>query len=135
DPTIQKLLGDIRSSTGSTGGISPNNNNPNLQNFTFNNSSMGVRYFPTVRIDINLTSKHRLENTYNYQSYVTSVDTLNNRDPQFPGFPNHGGQYSNRFAESLTLRSTCTPTLVNEARVGFDGGTVLFNPDANFWQF
>jgi len=135
DPTIQKLLGDIRSSTGSTGGISPNNNNPNQQNFTFNNSSMGVRYFPTVRIDINLTSKHRLENTYNYQSYVTSVDTLNNRDPQFPGFPNHGGQFSNRFADSLALRSTLTPTLVNEARVGFDGGTVLFFPDVNAGQF
>jgi hypothetical protein len=135
DPTIQKLLGDIRTSTGSTGGVSPNNNNPNLQNYTFNNSSMGVRYFPTVRIDINLSSKHRLENTYNYQSYVTSVDTLNNRDPQFPGFPNHGGQFSNRFADSVALRSTLTATLVNEARVGFDGGTVLFFPDVNAGQF
>jgi Carboxypeptidase regulatory-like domain len=135
DPTIQKLLADISNSTASTGGITPNNNNPNLQNFTFSNSSMGVRYFPTVRIDINLSSKHRLENTYNYQSYVTSIDTLNNRDPQFPGFPNHGGQFSNRFADSLALRSTLTPTLVNEARVGFDGGTVLFFPDANAGQF
>jgi Carboxypeptidase regulatory-like domain len=134
DPTIQKLLADIRNSTSSTGGITPNNN-LNLQNFTFNNSSMGVRYFPTVRIDINLSSKHRLENTYNYQSYVTSVDTLNNRDPQFPGFPNHAGQFSNRFADSVALRSTLIPTLVNEARVGFDGGTVLFFPDANAGQF
>jgi Carboxypeptidase regulatory-like domain len=134
DPTVQKLLADIRSSTGSTGGVT-SNPNPNLQFFTFNNASMGIRYLPTVRIDINLSSKHRLENTYNYQSYVTTVDTLNNRDPQFPGFPNHGGQFSNRFTDSLTLRSTLTPTLVNEARVGFDGGTVLFFPDVNSSQF
>jgi hypothetical protein len=134
DPVVGKLLADIRNSTTSTGGV-VQQTNPNLQSFTFNNSSSGIRYLPTVRLDINLTSKHRLENTYNYQSYVTTVDTLNNRDPQFPGFPNHGGQFSNRFADSLTLRSTLTPALVNEARVGFDGGTVLFFPDVNASQF
>src|SRR5262249_26272864 len=59
----------------------------------------------------------------------------NNVDPAFPGFPNHGGQFSNRFADSLTLRSTLTPTLVNEARAGFTGGTVLFFPEVNAGQF
>src|SRR5262249_1679064 len=71
----------------------------------------------------------------NYQSYVTTVDTLNNVDPAFPGFANHGGQFSNRFADSLTLRSTLTPTLVNEARAGLTGGTVLFFPEVNSGQF
>jgi hypothetical protein len=134
DPVVGKLLADIRSSTANTGGIATHNN-PNLQFFTFNNSSMGIRYMPTVRLDFNLSSKHKLENTYNYQSYVTTVDTLNNRDSQFPGFPNRAGQFSNRFANSTTLRSALTPTLVSEARVGFDGGTLLFFPDANAAQF
>ena len=105
DPVVGKLLADIRSSTANTGGVQQLLD-PNVQQFTFNNSSMGRRYFPTVRFDFNLSSKHALSNTYNYQSYVTSVDTLNNVDPAFPGFPNHGGQFSNRFADSLTLRST-----------------------------
>ncbi len=134
DPVVGKLLADIRNSTNNVGGIQAQTN-PNLDNFTFANSSSGKRYYPTIRLDFNLSSKHKLESTYNYQSYVTTVDTLNSRDPQFPGFPNHGGQFSNRFAESLALRSTLTPTLVNEARFGFNGGTVLFFPDVIAAQF
>ncbi|MEO6723799.1 MAG: carboxypeptidase regulatory-like domain-containing protein [Blastocatellia bacterium] len=134
DPTVGKLLAEIRSSTASTGGITQLSD-PNLQNFSFTNTGNQRRYFPTVRLDFNLTSKHHLENTYNYQSYVSTPDFLNNRDPIFPNFPNQGGQYSNRFTEGMTLRSTLSPTLVNEARVGLTGGTVLFYPDFNAGQF
>ena len=134
DPTVAKLLTDIRNSTNNTGGITQNTD-PNLQTFTFGNASAGRRYFPTTRFDFNLTSKHHLENTYNYQSYATSPDTLNSVDPAFPGFPNFGGQYSNRFTEGITLRSTLTSNLVNEARFGLTGGTVLFFPDVNPGQF
>jgi hypothetical protein len=134
DPTIGKLLQDIRDSTSKTGSITQLTD-PNLQRFTFTNSSSGLRYYPTMRLDFNLTSKHRLENIYNYQFYNTTVDTLNGVDPAFPGFPNQGNQISNRFSESLTLRSTLTPTLVNEARFGFTGGTVLFRSDLNAGQF
>src|SRR5262249_6545008 len=131
DPTIGKLLADIRNSTTQTGSITQLTD-PNLQRFVFANSSSNKRYYPTVRLDFNLTSKHRLENIYNYQYYLTTVDTLNNADPAFPGFPSLGSQLSNRFSESLTLRSTLTPTIVNEARFGFTGGTVLFFPPGNF---
>src|SRR5262245_35138814 len=134
DPVVGKLLSDIRSSTSNTGGIT-SLSDPNIQRYTFANESMGRRYLPTVRFDFNLSSKHHLENTYNYQSYVTTVDTLNGVDPAFPGFPNHGGQFSNRFADSLTLRSTLSPTVVNEARAGLTGGTVLFFPEVNAGQF
>ena len=134
DPTVGKLLADIRTSTTNTGGIT-NQTDPNLQTFTFANPSMSIRYFPTTRLDFNLTSKHHLENTWNYQSFNTTVDTLNNVDPAFPGFPNVGSQISNRFTEGVTLRSTLSSNLVNEARFGFTGGTVLFFPDVNAGQF
>jgi hypothetical protein len=134
DPTIGKLLADIQSSTSGTGGVTQNTD-PNLQTFTFNNYGLQRRYFPTVRLDFNLSSKHHLENTWNYQSYVSSPDPLNNVDPAFPGFPNQGGQISNRFTEGLTLRSTLSPRLVNEARFGLTGGTVLFFPEVNKGQF
>ncbi len=134
DPTIGKLLGDIRNSTTQTGSITQLTD-PNLQRYVFANNSAGKRYYPTMRLDFNITSKHRLENVYNYQYYLTTIDTLNNVDPAFPGFPNFGSQLSNRFSESLTLRSTLTPTIVNEARVGFTGGTVLFFPQVTPGQF
>ncbi|NOT58737.1 MAG: carboxypeptidase regulatory-like domain-containing protein [Acidobacteria bacterium] len=134
DPIVGKLLSDIRSSTASTGGV-VQLTDPNLQSFSFQNGSAGKRYLPTTRFDFNLTSKHTLSNTYNYHSYFTSPDTLNSVDPAFPGFPNIGSQASNRFSEGLTLRSLLSPTIVNEARVGLTGGTVLFYPEVGAGQF
>jgi hypothetical protein len=134
DPAIGKLLQDIRNSTNGAGGVTQLTD-PNLQRFTFINSSNDTRYYPTARIDINLTDKHRLETSYNYQKYSTDVDTLNGQDPAFPGFPNFGNQVSNRFALSTALRSTLSPTVVNEGRVGFTGGSVLFRPNINSSMF
>ncbi len=133
DPVIGKLLSDIRNSTGGGGIVQLSD--PNLQSYSFSNLGIQRRYFPTVRFDFNLTSKHRLENTWNYQSYVSFPDPLNNVDPSFPGFPNIGGQESNRFSDSIALRSTLTARIVNEARFGLTGGTVLFFPEINAGQF
>ncbi len=134
DPVIGKLLADIRNSTILTGAVQQLTD-PNLMRFTFANNSSGIRYYPTIRLDFNLTEKHHLENVYYYQNYLTTIDTLNGVDPAFPGFPNFGSQLSNRFSESLALRSTLTPTLVNEARFGFTGGTVLFRPELSAQMF
>jgi len=134
DPTVQKLLSDIRAATTGVGGI-VQLSNPNLQSYTFANYGMQKRYYPTVRFDFNLSSKHRLESTWNYQSFFSFPDTLNSMDSSFPGFVNAGGQNSNRFAYGLALRSTLTPKLVNEARAGLTGGTVLFATEVNPGQF
>ncbi|MGH9941745.1 MAG: hypothetical protein ACRD9R_05210, partial [Pyrinomonadaceae bacterium] len=106
-----------------------------LQRFTFINPGGQKRYFPTVRLDANLTSKHRLENVYNYQKFDSQVDFLNGTDPSFPGFPNFGSQKSNRFSNVTALRSTLTKSIVNEARFGLTGGTVLFFPEISAAQF
>src|SRR5262245_12702792 len=134
DPTVGKLLADIRNSTTTTGNVSALTD-LNLQRFTFQNDSFGKQYYPTLRLDFNPSDKHHVEASYWYQRYLTTIDTLNSRDPQFPGFPNHGGQFSNRFSVSTALRSTLTPTIVNEARVGFNGGTVAFFPDVEAAHF
>jgi carboxypeptidase family protein len=135
DPLVSKLLADIRQSTTTTGGINPNTGDPNTNFFSFTNTGGQKRYFPTVRLDFNLTSKHHIENIWNYQSFGGVTDFLNNVDPAFPGFPNNGSQISNRFSNVTALRSTLTSTLVNEARFGLTGGTLLFNPDVNSGQF
>ncbi len=134
DPTVTKLLQDIEDSTKSTGGVQ-GLTDPNLERFTFTNTGSQTRYFPTVRLDFNLTSKHKLENTWNYQLFTGLVDFLNNTDPAFPNFPNNGFQGSNRFSNATALRSTLTPTIVNEARFGINGGTILFFPNVNKGQF
>ncbi len=134
DPTIAKLLQDIRDTSKTTGGVQ-GLTDPNLERFSFTNTGGQTRYFPTVRFDFNLTSKHKLENTWNYQLFTGKVDFLNSTDPAFPNFPNNGFQGSNRFSNATALRSTLTPTLVNEARFGLQGGTVLFFPNVNKGQF
>src|SRR5207244_3778111 len=112
DSTVNTLLTQIRGTTNQ--GSLKNSSDPNYQQFNFINSGMQIRKFPTVRFDINLTSKHHLENSYNYQDFGSKVDFLNNSDPAFPGFPNFGSQGSNRFSNSAALRSTLSSTIVNE---------------------
>ncbi len=134
DPTVQKLLADIRNSTGCPScNIQeyPIVSNPLYQNLLFKNKSLGIRKFPTARFDFNLTNSHRLEASWNYSYYGFGVDMLNNLDPIFPDFPVYGTQGGNRFASAVALRSTLTPRIVNEARVGFTGGTTLWSPNVD----
>jgi hypothetical protein len=134
DPTVGKLLADIRQATTTTGSILQLSD-PNLQQYTFTNTGNQHRTFTTVRFDFNLSSKHHLENVYNYDYFGSTVDFLNGVDPAFPGFPNKGSQISNRFSNVAALRSTLTSSLVNEARFGFTGGTVLFFPEPSVADF
>ena len=126
DPTIRQVLADIRSSTGVAGGL--NSIDPNIDRLTFNNDVESRNHLPTLRGDVNVTDKHRASVAWNYQKPYTFPDTLNNRDPTFPGFPVAGGQESTRIAFSSWVRSTFTSNLVNEARYGYSGAPVYFNP-------
>ena len=125
DPTVGKLLADIRASTTKTGGVF-DLTDPSLQRYTFSNDNQGHRYYPTWRLDWNMTNKHRLSYSSSYQYEVSRPDTLNNRDPNFPGFPGAGSQISYHYTWSTTLRSAFTRNVVNEARVGFQTTKVDF---------
>jgi hypothetical protein len=138
DPTIVKVLADVRKAAHCsycTVQSYPIVTNPLTENLIYNSSSLQIRKFPTARFDFNLSSKHHLEGSWNYQWFYSQPDLLNGADPAFPGFPNWGGQDSNRFTASIALRSTLTPRLVNEGRFGFNGGTVLFYSQFNRGQF
>src|SRR5206468_2997178 len=76
DPVIARLLADIRNATTTTGGIQALTD-PNLQRFTFTNSSATFNYYPTARVDLNLSDKHRLSGTGNYQNFSSDPDILN----------------------------------------------------------
>ncbi len=135
DPTVSRLLGDIRSATSNAGNIIPLLNDPNRETFSFISRGGQWRKFPTVRLDFNLSSKHSLEMSGNFQDFAGLYDTLNGVDPAFPGFPNGGSQGSNRHSGAIALRSTLSPTMVNEARFGISGGTTLFSAEVNRAQF
>lgn len=135
DPTVAALVPAIRSAVTGVGGGIADLADPNLQRATFINPGAQTRYFPTTRFDFNLNSKHHIENIWNYQDFSSVVDFLNNSDPAFPGFPNQGSQASNRFSDVTAHRWTITPNIVNEARFGVTGGTVVFFPEIGPAQF
>jgi hypothetical protein len=135
DPTISKIFSDIRSSLSGVNAVFQATGNPNLQQATFFNPGGQTRRFPTVRFDFKATNNHHIENIWNYQQFASVVDFLNGVDPAFPGFPNFGSQDSNRFSNTTAWRWTISNSIVNEARFGLTGGTVLFFPQVNPGQF
>ena len=124
DPTIGKLLGDIRSSASSTGNISPTD--VNLDRYVYNIGVTSLRRFPTARVDYNITEKHRFNSAWNYNYFTDTPDTLNNLDPNFPGFPVQAGQNSVRMSFSNGLRSTLSRNMVNEATVAYAYDPIRF---------
>jgi hypothetical protein len=126
DPTIAKLLADIRATTVGKESNVQQLNDPNLQEFSFLSAAKDHHVYPTLRLDFNLSNKHHLEYIGNIQQWGRFFDNVNSADPRFPGFPNFGDTTSTRFSHSTAVRSTLTPTLVNEARVGLTGGKLHF---------
>jgi Carboxypeptidase regulatory-like domain/TonB dependent receptor/TonB-dependent Receptor Plug Domain len=132
DPTIGKILQEIN---GVVSGGSLLDIDANLQRFTFNVPVETMRRYPTFRLDYNLSTKHRASFSYNYQKFTDFPDTLNNRDPSFPGFPVAAGQSSIRLGWAGSVRSTLTSSMVNEARVGYSGAPVTFFGEMNVGMF
>jgi len=129
DPIVAKLLADIRNSTAGSGVLSEITGNLNVERYTFQQHVSGPVYYPTIRLDYNLTNKHRLSGTWYRQRFTDkSYDTTNTRQPTWPNFPAYGTQGSWREAYTGTLRSTLSQSLVNEVRVAYSGAPVAFGP-------
>jgi hypothetical protein len=128
DPTVARVLGEIRSATGTTGTVT-DQTDPLVQRYNYQVVTQGLTRYPSFRVDVNLTDKHRLYSSTNITDLMSDPDTLNNSEPTFPGLPGTGFQDSFRYATQLSLRSTLTNTLVNEFRVGGTGGATKFSPN------
>ena len=127
DPTIRALIADIRSSV--SGGPVVDLTDPLLQQFRYQYTSDSITRYPTVRLDYNLTDKHRLSGSTNITRLLSTPDTTNNTEPAFPGFPVTGAQHSDRYTAQMNLRSTLSPNMVNEFKIGGSGGATLFSPE------
>jgi outer membrane receptor protein involved in Fe transport len=132
DPTMTAMMRDI---SAAVSGGSLETIDANLQRFRFNVPVETRRWYPTFRLDYNITSKHRASFSYNYQKFTDYPDTLNNFDASFPGFPVAAGQSSERLGWSSSVRSTLTQNLVNEARLGYSGAPVTFFGELNTGMF
>jgi hypothetical protein len=130
DPVVTALLADIRAAASSTGSIEPLAD-PNLERFRYNLSVKSQRWYPTFRVDVNMSEKHRVSGSFNYNNFSDYPDTLNSRDASFPGFPVAAGQSSKRYGVSTSLRSTFTANMVNEVRIGGSGAPVAFFDEFN----
>lgn len=133
DPTLARLFADIRSAV--SGGPLRDLPDPLLQEFTYQYGAKNITQYPTFRLDFNLTDRHRLSASMNYTNLLSTPDTTNNREPNFPGFPAFGDQVSDRYTAQTTLRSTLSQNLVNEFKIGGSGGPTKFSPQTSVDQF
>ena len=128
DPRMLSVLKAIDAATRTTGFIS-DLGNPVVKQYTFQTPTKNFNPYPTARVDFNLTQKHRLTGSFNYQHINSTPDTTNSRQVRFPGFTNTGSQQSTRWTTSDSLRSTFSANIVNEFRVGATGGATFFSPE------
>ncbi len=139
DPLAGNILSEIgrlSSQGGSLRSRIDTANDYNRYDFNFQAKGRNVRRFPTLRLDANLTDKHHLEFVYNYQYYNSNPDGVNNILPIYPGtgtvlgHPESGGIRRNALSAVTALRSTLTPQLTSEVRVGIGGaGNALFREE------
>ena len=125
DPLIAKLFADIRGATATEGNIR-DLTDPLFQEYSFQVPTLSMNRYPTFRVDYQLSQRHRLTYSLNFQYIGGGPDTTNNRDNFFPGFPVQANQSSIRRATSGWLRSVISPTMVNEFRIGYGGGPIIF---------
>jgi hypothetical protein len=125
DPQVVQLLNTINAATQTTGVIR-DDGAANTLSYLFQSINHQYEHQPTVSLDYNLSARHRLKGTYNWEVVVRDPDFLNNADARFPGFVNQRYYASYRPSGSVNLRSTMSANLVNELRVGGAWGPSYF---------
>jgi Carboxypeptidase regulatory-like domain/TonB dependent receptor-like, beta-barrel len=125
DPTVTRLLNNINASTQKTGTVAASSD-PLLNSYAWLTPANQVEHQPAIRIDYNLSDRHRLTGTFNKLWQDRNPDQLNNFDQRFPDAPNFGHTVARRPQRSFTLRSTLSNTLVNEVKFGISRGERIF---------
>ena len=133
DPVVAKLLADVRASTSQ--GTVTTTIDPLTQTFAWQQPTKGTTKYPTVKLDYQVTSNHRVSFSVTQNHLISDPDTTNNRQMVYPGFPFHGLQDSVRYVWQGSVRSILRGNLVNEARFGGTGGATKFSPDINAGMF
>ncbi|MBY0495599.1 MAG: TonB-dependent receptor [Cyanobacteria bacterium] len=132
DPIVMRTLQAIQRSPEITGTLTPSSD-PLLQSYFFLNQGYQREKQPAVRVDVNLSDRHRLTATYNHFFEGREQDHINGADKRFPASPNYRQVRTTRPTRSVALRSTLSSNMVSELRGGITRGERLFfgRPERN----
>ena len=128
DPTTLKLIGLIDAATKTTGTRTANSD-PLYDSYVWQSPATLFEDQPTVKLDYNLTTNHRLSGSWVYITSKRTPDYLNSADPRFPGAPNQRDFVSKRPLVSMSMRSVLSKGIVNELRGGM---TAFYGGGSNF---
>jgi hypothetical protein len=134
DPTIVALLAKIHAGAVTTGRINTRTDLNTLE-YLWQPDSLRIDNSPGGRVDFNLSTKHRLSISYNYQGQRLNPNLFGGDEPNFPGLANEANLYSAVSRGSVMLRSTLGSHLVNELRWGLSNAPVWFADEVDFAQF
>ncbi len=127
DPRIAKLLADVRASTAKAA-LTPMAD-PLTERLAVQQKTKSTTKYPTVRLDYQATTNHRLSFSVTQNHLISDPDTTNSGQRIFPDFPVTGLQDSVRYTTQLSLRSVLGKNMVNELRLGGTGGATEFSPN------
>ncbi|HEY0876733.1 MAG TPA: carboxypeptidase regulatory-like domain-containing protein [Vicinamibacterales bacterium] len=127
DPTVMGLLQKIQQATGTTGNVIQNSN-PLTMSYVWQSPGELFEHQPTLRIDYNLTDRHRLSGSTQVIWAKRDPDYLNSADARFPGAPVYRLFNSTRPLHTMSLRSTLSQNVVNELR----GGIIALGGKSSF---
>ncbi|HXT72044.1 MAG TPA: carboxypeptidase regulatory-like domain-containing protein [Vicinamibacterales bacterium] len=125
DPTVMAVLNGIQAAVQKTGTVA-NTSDPMNLSYSWRSPAMQSEHQPAIRIDYNLTPKHRLSGTFNKLFQDRKPDQFNDLDQRFPAAPNFSHTVARRPSRSITLRSTLSQSLVSEFRVGITVGETIY---------
>jgi len=100
---------------------------PNIAGLTWKQNNPVTYYYPTARLDYNLSQKHRINFAYN-QTRQNSKDAYAGF---WPGDAKTGSYQSDNFTASVGLESTLTPTFINSLKVGYLYSSAKYVTDDN----
>ena len=129
------VAGEISAINGalSHGALSAVVGDPNLSRLTWQVPAPRTIYFPTVRVDYNISQKYRLNVAFNETKGQPVEDFYTTYNPPpFPGstFANRGGHNRGKYyTAGLGFDWTVRPTLINEFRAGY-----LYHADFNSYD-
>jgi hypothetical protein len=127
DPTMAKIMSMIDAATKTTGTRSASSD-PLYDTYVWQSPADLFEHQPTIRLDYNLTSRHRLSGSWSNITAKRTPDYLNNADPRFPGAPNQRDFVSKRPLMSVSLRSVLSQNLTSELR----GGATAYGVGSTF---
>lgn len=134
DPIISSTLKQIDGLT-ANGIVQPrdvSNNDYNRNNLIYQPVGQSKTTYDTTSIDYNVNQNHALRFVWTYYLNDSTPDITNSVVPIFPGTGTVlgtsmvAGQRGNRYAGTISLRSSVTSTITNEFRAGTNRSMSLF---------